>query len=140
MTPNDNRDVMMTRPVQRNSSGKRPGLNLTLHDLRRVYLNRLRQNGVSLETAMALSGHRSVTTVMKYYREVSQEEPVSAVKIIDAPVAREAAAQRTVPDSRGSRHGPLRTARTWASRDMVPLLSRGDEQRSAPAWQSFAEA
>ncbi len=39
-------------------------MNLTLHDLRRVYLNRLREKGVSLETAMALTGHRSVTTVM----------------------------------------------------------------------------
>ncbi len=64
-------------------------MNLTLHDLRRVYLNRLRENGVSLETAMALTGHRSVTTVMKYYREVSQQDLASAVRSIDAPAARE---------------------------------------------------
>ncbi len=57
---------------------KRAGLNLTLHDLRRVYLNRLRENGVSLETAMALTGHRSVATVMKYYREVSQQDLAGA--------------------------------------------------------------
>ena len=72
---------------------KRAGLNLTLHDLRRVYLNRLREKGVSLETAMALSRHRSVTTVMKYYREISQDNLASAVQSIDAPVAREATAQ-----------------------------------------------
>ncbi len=68
-------------------------MNITLHDLRRVYLNRLREKGVSLETAMALTGHRSVTTVMKYYREVSQEDLASAVKSIDAPVARETTTQ-----------------------------------------------
>ncbi len=72
---------------------KRAGLNLTLHDLRRVYLNRLRENGVSLETAMARTGHRSVATVMKYYREVSQEELASAVRSIDCPVARENTAE-----------------------------------------------
>ncbi len=53
----------------------------------------MRENGVSLETAMALTGHRSVTTVIKYYREVSQEELASAVQSIDAPVVREATAQ-----------------------------------------------
>ena len=63
------------------------GVEFTLHDLRRVYLNRLRENGVSLETAMALTGHRSVATVMKYYREVSQEDLASAVQSIDAPAA-----------------------------------------------------
>ncbi len=53
---------------------KRAGLNLTLHDLRRVYLNRLRENGVSLETAMALTGHRSVATVMKCSQEIKAGE------------------------------------------------------------------
>ncbi len=51
------------------------------------------RQSVSLETAMALTGHRSVATVMKYYREVSQEELASAVKSIDAPVARAATEQ-----------------------------------------------
>ena len=44
---------------------------------------------------MALTGHRSVTTVMKYYREVSQEELASAVESIDAPAAGETTAQET---------------------------------------------
>ena len=69
---------------------KRAGLNLTLHDLRPVYFKLVRENGVSLETAMALTGHRSVTTVMKYYREVSQIDLASAVKSIDVPAALEA--------------------------------------------------
>ena len=47
----------------------------------------------SLETAMALTGHRSVATVMKYYREVSQQDLASAVRSIDAPVARENTAE-----------------------------------------------
>jgi len=72
---------------------KRAGLTLTLHDLRRVYLNRLRENGVSLETAMALTGHRSVATVMKYYREVSQQDLASAVRSIDATATRENTAE-----------------------------------------------
>ncbi len=75
------------------SAVKRAGLNLTLHDLRRVYLNRLREKGVSLETAMALTGHRNVATVMKYYREVSQDELASAVESIDGPAARENTAE-----------------------------------------------
>ncbi len=49
----------------------------------------MREKGVSLDTAMALTGHRSVATVMKYYREVSQIDLASAVRSIDATAARE---------------------------------------------------
>ncbi len=45
--------------------------------------------GSGLEAAMALTGHRSVATVMKYYREVSQQDLASAVTSIDGPAARE---------------------------------------------------
>lgn len=63
---------------------RRAGLEgLTFHDLRRIFVNRLRETGVSLDATMALSAHRSVSTVMKYYREVTQSELQDAVAIID---------------------------------------------------------
>ncbi len=49
--------------------------------------------GSGLYTAMALTGHRSVATVMKYYREVSQQDLASAVRSIDAPAACENTAE-----------------------------------------------
>ena len=62
-----------------------------MDNLRRVYL----------ETAMALTGHRSVTTVMKYYREVSQYDLASAVRSIDAHQRLGTRPRRSeVPDSR----------------------------------------
>jgi integrase len=65
---------------------KRAGLDkFTSHDCRRAYLNKLRQRGVGLETVMELTGHRSVATVLRFYREVSQDELRAAVATLDAP-------------------------------------------------------
>lgn len=66
------------------SAAKRAGLaGLTLHDCRRIYLNRLRALGVSIETAMSLTGHKSLETVMKHYREIPDSEVREAVRRID---------------------------------------------------------
>jgi len=66
------------------SAARRAGLpKVTLHDLRRNYLNALRRAGVGLEAAMALTAHRSVQTVMKHYREVSEEEKRAAVAALE---------------------------------------------------------
>lgn len=66
------------------SAAIRAGLEgLTLHDCRRIYLNKLRESGVALETAMALTGHRSVSTVMKHYREVPRRDLQEAVSALD---------------------------------------------------------
>lgn len=56
---------------------------LSLHDCRRIYLNRLRERGVSLEAAMALTGHRRIDTVQKYYRSVDPADLRAAVQAID---------------------------------------------------------
>ena len=56
----------------------------TFHDCRRVYLNRLRDNGVSIETAMALTGHKSIETVLKYYRQVPESDLQDAVNRIES--------------------------------------------------------
>ena len=70
------------KPFQR--AIRRAGLSgFTFHDLRRVYLNRLREAGVSLETAMALTDHRSVDTVLKYYRQVPEGELDAAVRDLE---------------------------------------------------------
>lgn len=59
----------------------RAGLDgFTFHDLRRVVLNRLRENGTSIEVAMAITDHRSVSTVMKHYAEVSIDERAAAIR------------------------------------------------------------
>ncbi|MCI0651663.1 MAG: site-specific integrase [Planctomycetes bacterium] len=66
------------------SAVRRAGLRgFTFHDCRRVYLNRLRDNGVSMETAMALTGHRSIQTVLEHYRQVPEADLLEAVKRID---------------------------------------------------------
>ena len=51
----------------------------TFHDLRRCYLNRLRQKGVSIETAMQLTAHKSLQTVLLHYREVPYQDLEDAV-------------------------------------------------------------
>jgi integrase len=67
------------------SAAKRAGMpELRVHDCRRIYLNKLRQLGVSLETAMALTGHRSVATVLKHYREVPEADLEAAVNAVGA--------------------------------------------------------
>ena len=58
---------------------------ITFHDLRRIHLNRLRQRGVSLETTMALTDHRSVATVLKYYRLVPEEDLRKGVEALESP-------------------------------------------------------
>ena len=62
------------------SAVRRTGIaGFTFHDCRRVYLNRLRQSGVSIETAMALTDHKSLATVLQYYREVPEADLQEAV-------------------------------------------------------------
>ena len=64
---------------------KRAKLSLTFHDLRRIFMNRLWDRGVSIDTAMALTGHRSLVTVMQHYRKVSDRELVEAVRLMERP-------------------------------------------------------
>lgn len=65
-------------------AAKRAGLDgMTLHDCRRIYLNKLRARGVSMETAMALTGHRQIQTVMKHYREIPDADLEAAVAALD---------------------------------------------------------
>lgn len=78
LTPQSSIHRSFERAVQRSGL-----VGLTFHDLRRIYVNKLRQLGVSLETAMRLSAHRSVQTVLKYYREVQPEELREAVRVLD---------------------------------------------------------
>lgn len=65
---------------------------MTFHDCRRVFLNRLRDSGVTMEVAMRLTGHRSVDTVLKFYREIPDDQLVSAVDALeqkdDAPTTK----------------------------------------------------
>lgn len=71
-------------------------LALTFHDLRRIFLNRCREAGVSIETAMRLSDHRTFETVRKHYREVRHAELVDAVRAVDGvPPAPPTAADAT---------------------------------------------
>ena len=66
------------------TAAKRAGIQgITLHDCRRIYLNKLRERGVPLETTMALTAHRSIAVVMKYYREVPPSELAKAVSLLD---------------------------------------------------------
>ena len=55
-------------------AARRAALTLTFHDLRRIFLNRLREKSISIETAMALTGHRSLKVVMEHYREVPEKD------------------------------------------------------------------
>ncbi|GJM45096.1 MAG: hypothetical protein DHS20C21_19380 [Gemmatimonadota bacterium] len=65
------------------SAAKRAGLEgMTFHDCRRAYLNRLRELGVSIETAMALTGHKSLQTVLKHYREVPIQDAKDATDLL----------------------------------------------------------
>ena len=68
------------------SAVRRAGLKgLTFHDLRRCYLNKLRERGVPIDTAMRLTTHRSFQTVLKFYREVPEADLLKAVDAIDEP-------------------------------------------------------
>ncbi|MBI4603650.1 MAG: tyrosine-type recombinase/integrase [Planctomycetes bacterium] len=63
---------------------RRAGLEgLTFHDLRRVFLNRLRERGVPLDVAVTLTGHRSLAVVMKHYRETPAAEVNRALEALD---------------------------------------------------------
>lgn len=65
------------------SAVERAGLSgMTFHDCRRVFLNRLREKGVSVEVAMELTGHKSIATVMKHYREVPMSDTRDAVNLL----------------------------------------------------------
>ncbi len=56
---------------------------LTLHDCRRIYLNKLREKGVPLETAMRLTGHKSIQTVLRYYRDTPDADLKAAVDALE---------------------------------------------------------
>ncbi|MBI4603661.1 MAG: site-specific integrase [Planctomycetes bacterium] len=76
-------EAPVTRVFQR--AARRAGLKgLTFHDCRRIFVNRLRESGVPLETAMKLSGHRSIAVVQKYYREIPWTDLEEAVRAADA--------------------------------------------------------
>lgn len=67
---------------------KRGGLpDLKFHDLRRIFYNRCREKGIPMETAMALTDHRSIVTVKEHYGRASEAELRSAVQRLDAPHA-----------------------------------------------------
>ncbi|MBI4585495.1 MAG: tyrosine-type recombinase/integrase [Planctomycetes bacterium] len=67
------------------SAAKRADLSVGFHDMRRIFLNRLRERGVSIETAMALTGHKSLAVVMAHYREVPEADLQRAVQALDLP-------------------------------------------------------
>jgi integrase len=56
---------------------------LTLHDLRRCYVNKLRQSGVGVDIAMRVSDHRDINTFMKHYREIGRAELANAVRALE---------------------------------------------------------
>lgn len=56
---------------------------LRFHDLRRIYMARLREAGVPIEVAMSLTDHRSLAVVMASYREVRADEVEAAVAALD---------------------------------------------------------
>lgn len=68
----------------------RAGLKLTFHDLRRVFINRLRERGVPIDTVMGLSGHSSLATIMKHYLEVPTQTLEEALRRMEAPSTNEA--------------------------------------------------
>lgn len=71
------------------SAVKRAGLDgLTFHDLRGIYLNRLRELGVPLETAMRLTDHRDIGVVLRHYRQVQQVDLENAVALLDGKAPR----------------------------------------------------
>lgn len=72
----------MTRAVVRSAID-----DTTFHDLRRTFFSRMRERGVPLEVAMALSDHRDVRTALRHYRAISAEELLRAVGRGDAPSA-----------------------------------------------------
>ena len=51
----------------------------TFHDLRRTFFTRMREAGVPLEVAMALSDHRDYRTALRHYRAIRPEELLQAV-------------------------------------------------------------
>ncbi len=55
---------------------------LTFHDLRRCFLNRLCEANQPLDVAIALTGHRSMETVMKHYRDPSARAQRQALDAI----------------------------------------------------------
>ena len=68
-----------------------------LHDCRRIFLNRLRDAGVPLETAMALTAHKDVRTVQKHYREVGDRDLREGIERLDGAPAR--SVERTGEDA-----------------------------------------
>lgn len=65
-------------------AARRAGLErLTFHDLRRVFLNRLRERGVPIDVAMSLTGHRDISVVAKFYREVPLTVTREALRALD---------------------------------------------------------
>jgi len=56
---------------------------ITMHDLRRCYLNALKRSGVNLETAMVLTAHKSLKVVREHYLEIDQEELREAVRALE---------------------------------------------------------
>jgi integrase len=53
---------------------------ITIHDLRRTFITRLRRANVPLEVAMALSDHRDIKTVLESYRAVEDEDMRKALE------------------------------------------------------------
>jgi integrase len=64
-------------------AARRGGLQLTFHALRGVFLNRAREAGISLEATMALTGHKSVQTVLRHYRALPPEALRQATEALD---------------------------------------------------------
>ncbi|MCZ6792196.1 MAG: tyrosine-type recombinase/integrase [Planctomycetota bacterium] len=58
---------------------------MTCHDLRRIFLNRLRERGVSIDSPTELTGHKNLKTVMEYYRHAPRAQMCAAIKaLVDA--------------------------------------------------------
>jgi integrase len=65
------------RALQRSfeRAAERAGLApLRFHDLRATFISTLRRSGVDVEIAARLAGHADVTTTLRFYREIREEE------------------------------------------------------------------
>ncbi len=79
---------------------ERAELKLSIHDLRRCFLNKCRRAGVGLEEAMRLSAHKDIRTVQKHYRQVDDSELEGAVKALGAGIVVPPAAEPALRETR----------------------------------------
>ena len=57
---------------------------VTVHDLRRIYVTRLLKVGVEVSTVQKLAGHSSLTTTIRHYSRVADDDKRRAVEKLAA--------------------------------------------------------